>query len=254
MALYLITGGSTGIGAAVRNTLQQASHQVLNVDVAAESDIRADLSTADGRQQAAEAIASQAAEGLDGFIPCAGVGPHIDQQIVTAINFFGVLAMWKSAYPLLSKKGGTAVLISSNSAPMEHKHSDFIEALLAEDETEAKKLAAGLDGAAVYAGTKRALVYWMRDHCSRWIAEGVRVNAVAPGMTMTPLVQANFDDPRFSKLMSDFRDSIPAKRAAEPSEIASVIDFLLGPASSYCCGSLFFVDGGFDAMTRPRAC
>jgi NAD(P)-dependent dehydrogenase (short-subunit alcohol dehydrogenase family) len=46
---------------------------------------------------------------------------------------------------------------------------------------------------------------------------------------------------------------IPMKRPAQPSEIAAVIAFLLGPESSFFCGSVVFADGGTDALLRPDA-
>ena len=249
MGLYLITGASTGIGAALNERLKGQGHDTLTVDVGV-ADICADLSTPDGRMEMSRQVQEFAAEGLDGFIPCAGVGPHLSNELLVSVNYFGVRAAWDCAWPLLQKKNGTAVLISSNSAPMNFENRDLIDAMLADDEPKALEIAKKLEGTPVYAGGKRALAYWMRKNCGDWIAQGVRVNAIAPGMTLTPLVTANFSDPKYQKLMQQFKDSIPAKRMADPEEMAAMIDFLLGDESAYCCGSVLIADGGIDATSR----
>jgi enoyl-[acyl-carrier-protein] reductase (NADH) len=51
--------------------------------------------------------------------------------------------------------------------------------------------------------------------------------------------------------MKEFGDSVPVGRTAQPADIANVMRFMLSDAASYVCGSIFFVDGGSDAMLRP---
>ena len=76
MGLYAITGGATGIGAAIKQQLRDARHQVLVIDIAGDdTDIQADLSSAEGRLAAIDAIKAAAPDGLDGWVPCAGVRP-----------------------------------------------------------------------------------------------------------------------------------------------------------------------------------
>ena len=71
---YAMTGGATGIGAAIKTQLRDLGHTVIVVDIK-NADIIADLSTEQGCQAAIEEIGQLAPEGLDGFIPCAGLGP-----------------------------------------------------------------------------------------------------------------------------------------------------------------------------------
>ena len=75
MGTYAVTGGASGIGAAICRRLNNDGHRVIVVDLA-EGDIQADLLDLSGRQKAIDGIRSLAGDGLDGFIPCAGLGPR----------------------------------------------------------------------------------------------------------------------------------------------------------------------------------
>ena len=76
----------------------------------------------------------------------------------------------------------------------------------------------------------------------------IRLNAVAPGATQTPLLQEGLDDPFVGPLIEGF--AVPIGRRGKPEEIAALIEFLLGPDARFFCGSVVFCDGGTDAMTR----
>jgi NAD(P)-dependent dehydrogenase (short-subunit alcohol dehydrogenase family) len=252
MKTYAVTGGASGIGAAVCQALKAQKHSVISVDLKG-ADINADLSTESGCADAIKQLESSAASGLDGFVPCAGVGPSAPGELLVALNYVAVAKMTEGLLPLLAKKRGTVVLISSNSAPMPAKNAELCELLIKGDYEQAlERGKTEKDGHINYTGTKKALALWMRRNCAEWFKQGVRVNAIAPGMTMTPLVQAQFDDPAFTKRMETFRDSTPMG-AAQPEDIAKIILFLLGDDSHYCCGSILFADGGIDALMRPDA-
>jgi NAD(P)-dependent dehydrogenase (short-subunit alcohol dehydrogenase family) len=79
----------------------------------------------------------------------------------------------------------------------------------------------------------------------------VRVNAVAPGVIRTAMTEAV----EAVDGMKDALDQIPIPigRWGRPEEIAEVIAFLLGPASSYIVGQVLFADGGTDALLQPHA-
>ncbi|MDQ3631458.1 MAG: glucose 1-dehydrogenase [Actinomycetota bacterium] len=70
---------------------------------------------------------------------------------------------------------------------------------------------------------------------------GINVNNLGPGMVLTPFNQAAIDDP---DLLEEQVQSIPFKRAAEPSEIARLAVFLASADSDYVTGSTYFMDGG----------
>ncbi|HCS25925.1 MAG TPA: hypothetical protein DIW43_00630, partial [Spongiibacteraceae bacterium] len=79
MGTIAMTGGATGIGAAIRELLAEAGHRLIVVDIKA-ADINADLSTSAGREAALAGIQAEAGGGLDGFIACAGVSGSVPDK------------------------------------------------------------------------------------------------------------------------------------------------------------------------------
>jgi NAD(P)-dependent dehydrogenase (short-subunit alcohol dehydrogenase family) len=80
---------------------------------------------------------------------------------------------------------------------------------------------------------------------------GVRVNAIAPGPTETPLTQQIKSDPAW---WDAYRDKTIVRRWAQPSEIAGAVVYLASDASSFTTGALYMVDGGWtaaDGRFRP---
>ena len=109
-----------------------------------------------------------------------------------------------------------------------------------------------LDGHTAYAGSKRALAQWVRKQSVEMMRNGVRMNAVAPGVTATPMTDGVFSDETFGNAIKEFNEMTPFGSMAKPEMIASAILFLLGEESQFVCGSVLFVDGGTDAMLRPE--
>jgi NAD(P)-dependent dehydrogenase (short-subunit alcohol dehydrogenase family) len=75
--------------------------------------------------------------------------------------------------------------------------------------------------------------------------EGIRVNVVVPGFTLTPIVRELVADPKVYEWQVQ---NIPLKRGAEPDEIAGAVAFLASDDASYMTGSFVFVDGGLTAI------
>jgi len=248
---YAMTGGATGIGAAIKDRLRAAGHEVIVVDIK-DADIVANLGTAAGRRQAIEGIRARAAAGLDGFVPCAGVAGHVpDRALIPSLNFFGTVELVEALKDLIALRKGAIVLVSSNSAPMPTSE-DYVNALLAGDEAKAREIAAAMPhGHPLYSGSKLALARWMRRNTRDYAAAGIRMNAIAPGYTATPMTAAVEDDPETRDAIRAFLASTPLGRAGQPEDQADATMFLLGPAASFICGSVLFVDGGYDAMSRP---
>ena len=246
-----MTGGATGIGAALKEQLRERGHTVIVVDIK-DADVVADLSTSAGREAACAGVRELAADGLDGFIPCAGLGTHVKPpSLIGAVNYFGAVATVEGLKDLVAKKRGTVLLVSSNSAPMIEADNAYVQACLAGDEAAA--LALLEDGNTAYMGSKRALTQWMRRHVNDYAAAGVRINAVAPGITRTPLSEAVSEDPAFAEAMRQFEAMTPLGGAASPEQIANAMRFLLSPEADFVCGAMLFVDGGTDALLRPDA-
>ncbi|MBE0649280.1 MAG: SDR family oxidoreductase [Bacteroidales bacterium] len=93
-----------------------------------------------------------------------------------------------------------------------------------------------------YGMTKAALVQLTKNLAAEWADSQIRVNAVAPWYTKTPLVEALLQNKQY---LQDILDRTPMKRVAEPEEVSSAVTFLCLPAASYITGQCLAVDGGF---------
>jgi NAD(P)-dependent dehydrogenase (short-subunit alcohol dehydrogenase family) len=145
------------------------------------------------------------------------------------------------------------LLVASNSAPMVGLDDPYVSACLSGDEAAAMAALEGRDGQTAYAGSKRAITAWMRRNVVEYARAGVRLNAVAPGITLTPLSEQVMSDEELGPAIKQFGEMVPWGGTAQPEQIASVMRFLLSPDSDFVCGSVLFVDGGSDAMLRPDA-
>jgi NAD(P)-dependent dehydrogenase (short-subunit alcohol dehydrogenase family) len=249
MAVYAMTGGATGIGAALKEQLRERGDQVIVVDIK-EGDVIADLSTKEGRQVAIDGVQALAPEGLDGFIPCAGLGSHIKPvSLIAQVNYFAVIDTIEGLRDLVAMKKGSILLVSSNSAPMIENENPYVMAALKGDEEKALELVT--DGHTGYAGSKRAITIWMRRNVAEYAKLGVRMNAVAPGITMTPMTEEISKDEEFGEAIKMFAEMTPVGGSAQPEQIATAMRFLLSEEANFICGSVLFVDGGTDAMIRP---
>lgn len=250
MGVYAMTGGATGIGAELKHQLLSAGHEVISVDIK-EGDVIADLSTPEGRKTAIDGVRARAPEGLDGFIPCAGLPPVAKPlSLIAQVNYFAVVATVEGLKDLVAKKRGSVLLVASNSAPMIRKDDEFVQACLAGDEAAACAHIETRDGHTAYAGSKRAITAWMRRNVVAYAQEGLRINAVAPGITQTPLSDLVMADEELGQAMQEFGKMVPWGGTAQPAQIANVMRFMLSADADFVCGSIFFVDGGSDAMLR----
>jgi NAD(P)-dependent dehydrogenase (short-subunit alcohol dehydrogenase family) len=245
-----MTGGATGIGEAIKHRLREEGHEVIVVDIK-DADIIADLSTAEGRQEATDALRAAAPDGLDGLVTCAGVGSNVpDRALITRVNYFGTVDLVAGLRDLLALRRGSVLLVSSNSAPMNNS-PEFVDRLLAGNEEEAVALAEDLAAQEVYSGSKKAVACWMRGVAAGYAADGIRMNALAPGYTRTPMTEQVEKDPTYGEAIRDFLASIPVGFPGSPEDQAAAASFLLGPEARFICGIVLFVDGGHDAMFRP---
>ena len=96
--------------------------------------------------------------------------------------------------------------------------------------------------AAAYSASKGAVAQLTKALAAEWAADGIRVNAVAPGIIATAMSQATREDPA---RLARFLAHVPLARVGEPSELAGPVVFLCSPAASYITGAVLPVDGGF---------
>ncbi len=97
---------------------------------------------------------------------------------------------------------------------------------------------------APYAATKGAVRNLTRGMCADWAGHGLQINAIAPGYFRTALNQALFDDPEFSKWLTQ---RTPAGRWGDVGELIGAAVFLASDASAFVNGHTLFVDGGMTA-------
>ncbi len=100
-------------------------------------------------------------------------------------------------------------------------------------------------GQGVYAATKAGTVQMVRALAAELGPNGVRANAIAPGVVETPLTVQIKDSPDWYRA---YAEKNALKRWAQPSEMVGAILFLASEAGSYVTGSLLFVDGGWTAV------
>ena len=244
-----VTGSASGLGAALRARLEAAGTDVIGVDLR-DQEITADLSTAEGRTAAVDAVHEACGGTLSGAVACAGLGPQVSPaRLIAAVNYFGALAFIDGVGPMIAS-GGAAVVVGSNSATMTPQDEDgLVDLMMSGSEDRALDVADGLHGAIVYGMSKLAVARAVRHRVGDWGSRGVRLNAIAPGPIDTPLLQGGLDDPELGPLIEAL--PVPLDRRASADEIAAVAQFLLSEDAAYVHGSIVFCDGGSDALARP---
>lgn len=247
-----ISGEAGGIGQALRQALQSSGIRTIGIDVRG-AEVCADLSMPDGRARAVTDVLNLCGGRLDGLVCAAGLGGTMrPPSRIVSVNYFGAIALLEGLLPALrcgSKPAAVAVTsVSATSGPWENHPIE--QACLAGDEALACHLADTDEiPYAAYGCSKRALAVMVRRLARSWGTSGVRVNAIAPGPTDTPLHQAALADPKLGPATRAFVP--PLGYTAAPHEIARSIAFLLSPQASFIHGSVLFADGGCDAAMRP---
>ena len=243
----VVTGGARGIGSATCDAFAAAGFRIVVADldaaaanakavelVAAGADaMGVALDVTDTPSTDAMVAAVMARFGrLDALVNNAGIiDPGPSAQVtdaawsrMLAVHVDGTFRCSRAAHPaMVASGGGTIVNIASIAA-----HLGI-----------AKRLS--------YSAAKSAVEGIARGLAVEWAADGIRVNAVAPGYTRTELYQRAVDAGLVAT--DNLMARIPLGRPAEPSELASVIVFLSGSGSSYITGQTIIVDGGLVVGT-----
>jgi meso-butanediol dehydrogenase / (S,S)-butanediol dehydrogenase / diacetyl reductase len=236
----IVTGGSSGIGAATVARLAGEGTSVLLVDRqppsnSAGSDAvafhQADLSdpaNVDAMVAAAEARFGR----VDFLVNNAGTGglaeapdeTDSEWRRIFAINIDAIMYGCRAAIPAMQRAGGGAIV---NVASISGLGGDY--------------------GMGAYNASKGAVVNYTRSVAVDFARDNIRVNAICPGLIDTPMTAPIPDQ-------APWKAAIPMGRSAQPREMAAVIAFLLSDDASFMTGSIVVADGGMTAYTgQPRS-
>lgn len=228
----IVTGAASGIGLATAGALVGEGALVGSLDrtqttIAGEhASAVVDLADAHAAYTAVETVARQLG-GIDGVVCCAGVAcgtPLADLDIdewnrVMAINLTAPYVVARAALPWLRQARAAAIVNVGSATAL---------------------LPSALAGAA-YAASKGGLVVFTKALAAE-LAPHIRVNAVCPGLTDTPLMSHVLHSA--ADAAREAVGNYALRRAALPAEISDAILFLLGPESSFVNGVALAVDGG----------
>ena len=248
----LVTGAASGIGKATAALLRSQGQAVIGADLA-DGDITADLSTPEGRTALVTRARELTGGRLDAVVSCAGVA-HFD-PLTVRLNHFGAVATLDGLRPLLAAGTDPRALVIASIDSVHPTDPAIVDAALAGDEPAAVAASrAAVDrgeGHLVYSSSKAAISRWVRRSAitEDWAGAGVPLNAVAPGVVVTPLTQPLLDDPEMRGLV-ERSVPMPLGGHARPERLAPLIAWLVSPENTLVTGQVVFADGGADAVLR----
>lgn len=253
--LIAVTGAASGIGATTAALLRSRGDRVLGVDLR-DTEVCADLSTAAGRAEAVAGIAALVGdEALDGLITCAGLSRAGAPQV--SVNYFGTVDLVLGLQPLLAAAPAPRVALVSSISSTQPSDAALVDACLAGSEPAALALAeaAVADGRPheIYASTKLALNRWLRRIAvtDEFAGAGIAVNAIAPGVVLTPMTAELVSNPQWKAVM-DAAVPMPLNGYAPPEAVAHALLWLVAPENSHMAGQVVFVDGGAEVITAAH--
>jgi len=231
----LVIGAAGGIGSALVRQLAASGAQVFLAgrDAARLGALSAELglpcATLDAADpDAVDALADRAAAelgGLDGLANCVGslilkpahLTSTADWQATLATNLSSAFGCVRAAGRLMKSGGGSVVLVSSAAARV------------------------GLANHEAIAAAKAGIIGLTLSAAATYARQGIRFNAVAPGLVRTPLTKGLVASELAEKASIGMH---PLGRLGEPEEVAGAILWLLDPAQSWITGQVLGVDGG----------
>jgi NAD(P)-dependent dehydrogenase (short-subunit alcohol dehydrogenase family) len=174
------------------------------------------------------------------------------------VNFFGAIGTLNGLRPLLARSPAPRAVTVSSVGLLFDIDGPLLAAFDAGDEEGATRiaeaLAGGKPGGPIYFSSKRALAHWVRRMAPgpEWAGAGIALNAIAPGMTITPMT-AHVRETEESRKAAEVAMPQPLNGAAEPIVMARILAWLASEENSHLCGQIIFIDGGFEEARRGIA-
>ena len=239
----IVSGGSSGIGRAVVEGLQDRGRSVAILDIHQPPEdllagdhvlfVECDTSDPVAVHEAVAHVRSQV-ERIDGLATCAGIGGAAARQAIGSsqwdqvraivnVNLLGSYWLLEScAVAMAGDSGGSIVLVGS---VLSRK---------------------GMAGMSAYSASKGGIEGLTRSAAVELADRGIRVNCVLPGPILTPMSRTGFEADGLSveQWIERMAGSVPLHRVGLPQDVAAVVLFLLDDASSYMTGASLMVDGG----------
>ncbi|MGO2138870.1 MAG: SDR family oxidoreductase [Leucobacter sp.] len=251
---YVVTGSASGIGATTAQTLRDRGDRVIGIDLKG-AQVEADLSTHDGRIDAAARATELAGGVIDGVIACAGISAPIAKTI--SINYFGVTELLEALRPALAAAEAPRAAVVSSMASLQPNSKEMVEAALSGDEAKTLEIADAVVaqgpeiGYLVYPSSKRAIARWVRREAvaPEWAGAGIALNAVAPGTVVTPMTEQLLATEE-GRAMVDAAVPMPLNSHQPAQSIADVLIWLTDAKNTHMAGQVIYCDGGADASLR----
>jgi NAD(P)-dependent dehydrogenase (short-subunit alcohol dehydrogenase family) len=231
----VVTGGSSGIGAAIVARFRAEGATALALDVADGADVRCDVTDAAAVDAAFDAVVAEHGR-LDVLVNSAGI-PHVgtvstttdeDLDRVYAVNVKGVYHCLRSAVRVMER--GSAILNLGSIASV-----------------------VGIPDRFAYSMSKGAVLTMTYSVATDCIDAGIRCNAISPARVHTPFVDrflAESYPGREEEMFATLSATQPIGRMASPDEVAALATFLCSDEAAFITGSNHLIDGGFTGIRK----